>query len=81
MRLHLSFTNPVKLAFCILLTIFIPLKPSIPVLPNRNEMLCSFTSLKVLDTFLAFGLKERKKALPITALAINYMKKRGIGSQ
>jgi len=38
-------------------------------------------ALKVLDTFLAFALKERRKALPITALAINDMKIRGIGSQ
>lgn len=46
MRLHLSFTNLVMQVFCILLTTFIPLKHSIPVLPDRNEMLCSFTCLK-----------------------------------
>lgn len=81
MRHRLSFTNPVKLAFCILPTIFIPLKQSIPVLPDRKEMLCSFTSLKVLDMFLAFALKERKKTLPITALTMNDVEKRGTGSQ
>ena len=75
------FHKPDEGLFCSLLTSFIPWQPSIPVLPDRNKMLCSFTCLKVLGTCLASALNEGRTALPITVLAISSMEGRGTGSQ
>lgn len=67
--------------FCSLLTGFIPQQPPIPVLPDRNKKLCSFTCLKVLGVCLASALNEGRTALPTTLLAISSMEGRGTGSQ
>lgn len=67
--------------FFSLLTSFIPWQSSIPVLPDRNMMLYSFTCLKVLGTCLASALNEGRTALPITVFAMSSMEGRGTESQ